>query len=570
MKANLYTSLRNCTFLLMLLFPYSHLQADDFDDLLQAFNQRTNVKTANTYFNYLLKEEMLESPVVFKADTPTDTLCAQVWYWAGEWYYAQAEYQQACDYLLKALPLLQNGKDQTTEADCLNLLAVAYVRLSDYNHALKYAKLCYAIDKASGDPDVISSSLNTLTGIYLGAGQPQEAENYVLKGIKMAKQANNPGRLAILQGMASEVYHALGNDQEALKYVDQAYELELKLGRTDKAMVRLTQKASVLIGLHQYLNAEDVLQDAIPFFRNNGDRHSLGISLNKMGMTLFSQQREAEAVPYYREAAEIFQSMGDIYNEVHARKGLYESLWESDPEEAKQHLDRFNTLKDSIYNNTSAESLARYNAEFGNDWLQLENHAERTAKQQAIIAGICVTAILLLLSFGIWWVMRRRHRQQEKINQELSEHIEALREQYRQLNVHYDNAMMTHTSPDEDKDLTASDREFLEKSINIINELIYTGQIDAATVADKMGMSLFQYRQRLTSITDETPQTFIQMLRMRRARHLLDNHHELNISEIATLCAYNDTPNFTRAFKKAFGMTPSQYLSNRHPNNSNT
>ena len=47
---------------------------------------------------------------------------------------------------------------------------------------------------------------------------------------------------------------------------------------------------------------------------------------------------------------------------------------------------------------------------------------------------------------------------------------------------------------------------------------------------------------------------------MKRAQHLLDNHPELNITEIAVLCAYNDTPNFTRAFKKYYGITPSQYL----------
>ena len=46
---------------------------------------------------------------------------------------------------------------------------------------------------------------------------------------------------------------------------------------------------------------------------------------------------------------------------------------------------------------------------------------------------------------------------------------------------------------------------------------------------------------------------------MRRARHLLDYHPELNISEVAQQCAYNDTPNFTRAFKRTFGITPTQY-----------
>lgn len=50
---------------------------------------------------------------------------------------------------------------------------------------------------------------------------------------------------------------------------------------------------------------------------------------------------------------------------------------------------------------------------------------------------------------------------------------------------------------------------------------------------------------------------------MERAKQLLDNNPELNITEIAALCAYSDTPNFTRAFKKFFGKTPTQYLSEK-------
>ena len=75
-----------------------------------------------------------------------------------------------------------------------------------------------------------------------------------------------------------------------------------------------------------------------------------------------------------------------------------------------------------------------------------------------------------------------------------------------------------------------------------------------------MNMSLFQFRQRLSGVVGETPQNFIAMIRMRRARYLLDNRPELNINEVAQLCAYNDTPNFSRAFKKTFGITPTQYL----------
>jgi len=477
---------------------------------------------------------------------------AEQLYEAADQAYAQQDYKQAVTLAKQALPLC---KGTETEADCLNLLAITYIRLSDYGEAAKYAKECYVLDEKSGDPDVMSSSLNTLAAIYMGANQPQEAEKYVLKGIEMAEKANNPGRMAILQAMASEVYHAQGHDEKALPYIEKAYQIDKQTGNEPRAMVRLAQKASILIGLHHYQEAEQVLKEVIPFLRKTPDRQSLGIACNKMGMALFSQQREKEALPYYQEAADIFMRLGDPYNEVHARRGLYEVLWQSNPDEAKHQLDRFNDLKDSIYSKTSAETLARYNAEFGNDWLQIENHEQRRAKLWAI----AIAVVLAILVVVIWLLMRKRQQRQANINQKLSEHINELREKYDVLNEHYDNAIATSTNMDT-KELNAADRDFLENTVNIINNLIYSGQIDANHVAEEMGLSLFQFRQRLTSLTDETPQSFIQIVRMRRARHLLDNHPELNISEIATLCAYNDTPNFTRAFKKTFGITPTQYL----------
>ena len=542
------------TLFVAILFFSTSAKADDTpaEQALAQFNESRSAQTANRFLEQMLKEELIEKPIRFAGNTPLDTIQQQVWYWAGEYFYAQQRYDQAAEYAEKALPLF---KDKSASSDCLNLLAITYIRLSDFSKAAHYAKQCYAIDEASGDADMMSSSLNTLAAIYMGANQPKEAEQYVLKGIEKAQQANNPTRRAVLQAMASEVYHALGNDQEALKHIDEAYRLDKDNGHEERANVRLAQKASVLLGLHQYGEAEQVLRQVMPFIRKSGDMQSLGIALNKLGMALLSQKRETEAVPFYREAASIFTKLGDPYNEVHARRGLYESLWKSDPDEAKHQLDRFNDLKDSIYNNVSAESLARYNAEFGNDWLKVENHEVRTRLVTAIILAVA----LALLAAAIWWAMRRRHRKQEAINEKLTTDIDELRENYRKLNVQYDKALTTQNDSD-NEELKGADREFIEKSVNIINELINDGQIDAATVAGRMGMSLFQFRQRLNSITDETPQSFIQIIRMRRARHLLDNHRELNISEIARLCAYNDTPNFTRAFKNTFGLTPTQYL----------
>lgn len=517
---------------------------------LAEFDQNPSVASGIAFFEQLQNEQFIDRPQL-SSDASLDEAKGQVWYWAGEWFYSKQEYNTAVGYLLQALPLMS---DPSGEADCLNLLAVTYVRLSDYNAASIYAHKCFKLDLATGDPDVISSSLNTLTAIYMGAKQPQEAEKFVVKGIEMARRSGNRARLAVLLATGSEVYHALGRDDVALKYIDESYDIDISLHLADRAHVRLAQKASVLIGLERYEEAELLLEQVIPLLRADGNRQSLGIACNKMGQVLSEQKRDQEAAFYYREAAGIFARLGDHANEANAHRGLYESLWRSDPEAAKEAFERFNVIKDSIYLYTSAENLARYNAEFGNDWLKLENHEEHRAKIRAIVIAIVVAVIAVV----VWLLMYRRHRRQMAINKRLTADVEELRDKYRQLNNQYDEAIAGVRTLSE-RELQPADRDFLERIVKAANDLIINGDIDAAKLAARLGMSPFQLRQRLSLLLDETPQSFIQILRMQRACYLLRNHPSLSIAEVAQMCAYGDTSNFTRAFKREVGVSPSRY-----------
>ena len=522
---------------LLLVFTFCHVAAalNPVDSLLQQFDRQPSAQTANRFLEVLHKGGLTDEPIELSDRMPADTLRQQIWYWASEYCYAIQDYQRAIAYGKQALPLIPPGSDM--EADCLNLLSISYIRISNYEQAAAYAQRCHELDKRSGDADRISSSLNTLAAIYLGANQPSEAEKYVMEGIETAKKADNPGRMAVLQAMASEVYHAKGDDQQALGYINEAIRLDSLHGMEERARMRLAQRASVLIGLHRYQEAESTLRDVIPFLRQTGDQQSLGIALNKMGMALLSQHRESEAIPYYQEAADLFVELGDPYNEIHARRGLYESKWESQPDEARQEMRRFNDLKDSIYSITSAESLARYNAEFGNDWLQLKNH-----RQQRTLTWIVVIAALLATIAGICIYRNRRHNiiLNDKLKKVLTE-LEAERQQ--------------NTT----EETAESKKDFLSRVTEVIYQQIDKGQADVSHVAATLSISPSKLRQQLAEVTDEQPKDLIRRLRIERAQHLLKTRTDLTIQETAYLCGYTDAGNFTRAFKHATGITPTEY-----------
>lgn len=230
--------------------------------LLSLFDQKQDVASANQFFQQLDHEQFTDSKIQFTNDVPVDSLQQQVWYWAAEWLYAQQDYEQAEQYALKALKKYHPQNPEL--ADCQNTLACIYVRLSDFTKAADYARQSVEIVMRGGNHDDISSSLNTLAGIYMAGYQAKEAEQIILQAIDHANQVDNPGRKAIILGMASEIYHSLSNDQKALSYAEEAIKIEKKLGRQPKLAIRLSQKGSALLGLHRYKEAEDIYRQVVP------------------------------------------------------------------------------------------------------------------------------------------------------------------------------------------------------------------------------------------------------------------------------------------------------------------
>ena len=530
-----------------LFFCIGSMSAGTVEDRLAVFDKDMSVANANAFFDALNAEQFTDEAILFKSGTPEDSLCQQVWYWAAEWLYDQQQYEQAAVYGQKALPLFHYENDD--RAGCLNILGCIFVRMGDVKQAADYAKKCLAIDMKSGDHDRISSSMNTVAGIYMAGYQAKEAEQYILQALEHAEKAGNPARKAVILGMASEIYHTLGDDQKALPYAEQAYCIDSTLNRQPQAAIRQSQCASALLGLHRYQEAEGILRKVVPALREIGDAHSYAIALNRLGMSLLCQKREREAIPYYQEAAALFSKMGDLYNEIHSHRGLYESYWTINPDSAKKELDYFDLLKDSLYTHATADALSRYNAEFGNDQLQQEN--EEARQQHRYLIG-AIIVILLLCAIAAWYMVRQmRIRQQQ--TQELIKEIERLKEE-----------MSEKPTEAETEDVSASDvpdedRQFLMRVIEVVNEGMATGQIGVEQIASALNMSVQTFRRRLQSAAGETPKAFVSAIQMEKAGKLLKDNPAIPVLQVASLCGFEEASSFTHTFKRVYGMSPKQY-----------
>ena len=73
-------------------------------------------------------------------------------------------------------------------------------------------------------------------------------------------------------------------------------------------------------------------------------------------------------------------------------------------------------------------------------------------------------------------------------------------------------------------------------------------------------MSRVNLYKRLVAMTGKTPIEFIRVIRLKHAAQLLNKGYQ--VGEVADMVGFNTPKYFTKYFKQAFGVTPSQYKTN--------
>ena len=118
--------------------------------------------------------------------------------------------------------------------------------------------------------------------------------------------------------------------------------------------------------------------------------------------------------------------------------------------------------------------------------------------------------------------------------------------------------------PGDEEDTTSQDhvnRRFLLTVTDHIYLLINDGQnVDVTQLASRMCMSNSQFYRKMTALTGQSPAAYIQRIKIKKAKLLLDKNPRMSFKEVSELCGFSDYSTFIRAFKAICGVTPSQYV----------
>lgn len=107
------------------------------------------------------------------------------------------------------------------------------------------------------------------------------------------------------------------------------------------------------------------------------------------------------------------------------------------------------------------------------------------------------------------------------------------------------------------------DKLLLEKAVKAVEDNLTEPDFDVTALADAMNMSRSTLTRKLKAITGRTPLDFIRNIKMKHARHMLEDKDK-SVTEVAATLGYFNRKYFTTCFKEEFGMTPSEFQKSQH------
>jgi len=103
------------------------------------------------------------------------------------------------------------------------------------------------------------------------------------------------------------------------------------------------------------------------------------------------------------------------------------------------------------------------------------------------------------------------------------------------------------------------DQVFMGNAEEVIERNLMNSDFSVTDFAQQMGMSRTLFFRKIKMITGQTPNDFIQTIRLKKAADILLNDPTQNVSEIAYEVGFSSPKYFSHSFKNHFGVIPSKY-----------
>jgi len=203
-----------------------------------------------------------------------------------------------------------NDKENWHYTASLISLGNAYNSLGQYERAIAFFQQSLDIAKEIGDIRGESISLNNLGNAYNSLGQYERAIAFFQQSLDIKKDIGDiQGESNSLIGLGN-AYGSLGQYERAIAFFQQSLDIKKEIGDIQGESNSLIGLGNAYNSLGQYERAIAFHQQSLDIKKEIGDIRGEANAWFNLGLSLEKVDREQDALGAYRNARELYQTMG--------------------------------------------------------------------------------------------------------------------------------------------------------------------------------------------------------------------------------------------------------------------
>ncbi len=228
----------------------------------------------------------------------------------GECLHAMGENAAASRQLDEAMATARTRKDADTIARALILRARWSIDGGDYKTSEASAREALRIGRALDDPLIVEKAFNGLGYAFWRTGKLPEAQKEFEEALRIAVAIDDPREQAQLHNNLGVLAESAGDPEAAASHYTKATAIADRMNDRYLSATIIGNLANIT-ARHDFAAAERLTRRQIALTRETGDKATEIFGLVNLGLYLWAQGKEPEAVAVTRDAAAVAARVGN-------------------------------------------------------------------------------------------------------------------------------------------------------------------------------------------------------------------------------------------------------------------
>ena len=166
--------------------------------------------------------------------------------------------------------------------------------------------------------------------------------------------------------------------------------------------------------------------------------------------------------------------------------------------------------------------------------------------------------LYVLLALALVWFFVQAYLREQRNKIEIERREAQIRQLLEQVRLRSQLPEETKAEHQEEIKISAQDEAFLQKAMSCVEKNLDNSDYGVEAFSGDMAMERSTLYRRMQAVVSQSPTEFMRTVRLKRAAELLRTE-KYTVGEVSDMTGFPNRKAFSKYFKDAFGVLPSQY-----------